>query len=30
VAQRRDLDEHIGNARIRLDAVRIGENELGD
>jgi ATP-dependent helicase HepA len=29
VAQRRDLEEHIGNARIRLDALRIGENDLG-
>jgi ATP-dependent helicase HepA len=26
VAQRRDLDEHLSNARIRLDAVRVGRN----
>jgi ATP-dependent helicase HepA len=29
VAQRRELEEHMANARIRLDAVRIGENDLG-
>jgi len=30
VEHRRDLEEHIGNARIRLDALRIGENDLGN
>ena len=27
VAQRRDLDEHLANARIRLDALRVGGKE---
>jgi ATP-dependent helicase HepA len=25
VSQRRDLDEHLSNARIRLDALRAGD-----
>jgi hypothetical protein len=27
-AQRRDLEEHLANARIRLDAVRVGAELL--
>ena len=28
VAQRRELEEHMANARIRLDAIRLGRNSL--
>jgi hypothetical protein len=28
VAQRRDLEEHLSNARIRLDAIKVGTDLL--
>ena len=28
IAQRRDLEEHLSNARIRLDAIKVGTDLL--